>query len=205
MDPFAGTVMEPHLASLSDTYAQALLDNVPENDRAENVAGELDAVVGLLDGVDDFEMLLTQAMLSRHQRNELVGRIFSGRVSEPVEAFLGVLSDRDRMVLVRPAAARFNKLLNDRKGLLEVHVTTALPLDDSRRPGIVAAISEALGGEVVLIEHVAPDILGGLQVRIGDRVFDASVSVALEKFSKRLARRIALASVHPSAGEDTPR
>jgi len=205
MDYLADSVMEPHLARLTDTYARALLDNVPADDRADEIAGELDAVVALLDEVDDFETLLTRAVLSKSHRSELVRRIFSGRVSEPLDAFLEVLSDRDRLVLLRPSAARFHKLLNDRKGLLEVHVTTVSPLDDSQRPGVVESISEALGSEVVLIEHLDPDILGGLQVRIGDRVFDASVSVSLQKLARRLTRKIALASLRPPAGGEMPR
>jgi len=200
MDHLADSVMEPHLARLTDTYAQALLDNVPSDDRADEVAAELDGIVALLDEVEDFETLLTRAALSKSQRGELVGRIFSSRVSEPIEAFLGVLGNRDRLVLLRPSAARFHKLLNDRKGLLEVHVTTAAPLDDSQRPRVAAGISEALGSEVILIEHVDPEIIGGMQVRIGDRVFDGSVSDSLQKLSKQLAREITLASVRVRPG-----
>jgi F-type H+-transporting ATPase subunit delta len=196
--------MQPRLATLANTYAQALLDNVPDNERADEIADELDAIVRLLDDIEGFDALLTRAMLTRTQRDELVERVFSGRVSEPVEAFVTVLGRRNRLDVIRGAAARFRQLLNTRKGLLEVHATTSEPLDEKRRAEIAGMISEQLGSEVILIDHVDPDMLGGVVVRVGDRVFNASLSTSIEKLSNRLARRIALAAMPSTLKEDTP-
>ena len=198
------TVMLPRPAALADTYARGLLDNAPDNDRAEEIAAELDAVVKLLDGIEGFEMLLTRAMLTRTQRDGLVARVFSGRVSEQTEAFMTVLGRRNRLSILRPAAGRFRKLLNNRKGLLEVHVTTAAPLEAKRHTEIAEMISEQLGSEVILIDHIDPEMLGGVMVRVGDRVFNASLAMSIEKLSNRLASRIALAAAPSTLREDTP-
>ena len=197
------TVMLPRMAGLANTYAQALLDNVPDNDRAEEIAAELDAIVKLLDKIEGFETLLTRAMLTRTQRDELVERVFSGRLSEKTEAFVTVLGRRNRLSIIRPAAGRFRKLLNDRKGLLEVHVTTAAPLEARRYAEIAEMMSELLGGKILLIDRVDPDMLGGVKVRVGDRVFNASLATSIEKLSNRLARRIALAAIPSTLREDT--
>ena len=197
------TVMLPRMAGLANTYAQALLDNVPDNDRAEEIAAELDAIVQLLDEIEGFDALLTRAMLTRTQRDGLVARVFSGRVSEPAEAFVTVLGRRNRLSIIRPAAGRFRKLLNDRKGLLEVHVTTAAPLEARRYAEIAEMMSELLGGKILLIDRVDPDMLGGVKVRVGDRVFNASLATSIEKLSNRLARRIALAAIPSTLREDT--
>ena len=197
------TVMLPRMAGLANTYARALLDNVPDNDRAEEIAAELDAIVQLLDEIEGFDALLTRAMLTRTQRDGLVARVFSGRVSEPAEAFVTVLGRRNRLSIIRPAAGRFRKLLNDRKGLLEVHVTTAAPLEARRYAEIAEMMSELLGGKILLIDRVDPDMLGGVKVRVGDRVFNASLATSIEKLSNRLARRIALAAIPSTLREDT--
>ena len=200
----ADTVMQPRLAALANTYAQALLDNVPDNERAEELAGELDEIVRLLDGIEGFDALLTRAMLTRTQRDELVQRVFAGRVSEPVEAFVTVLGRRNRLEVIRPAAMKFRQLLNIRKGLLEVHATTSAPLDEKRRAEIAEMISGQLGSEIILIAHVDEDMLGGIVIRVGDRVFNASLAASIEKLSNRLARRIALAAMPSTLREDTP-
>jgi F-type H+-transporting ATPase subunit delta len=198
------TVMQPHLLALAGTYAQALLDNVPDNARAEEIADELDAVVRLLDEIDGFDTLLTRAMLTRTQRDDLVERIFSEHVSEPIEAFIGVLGRRDRLELLRPSAVKFRNLLNVRKGLLEVHATTSEPLNEDRQLEITKMISEQLGSEVILVQHVDPDMLGGIVIRVGDRVFNASLAASIKKLSNRLARRIALAAMPSTLKEDMP-
>ena len=197
------TVMQPRLAALAGTYAQGLLDNVPDSDRAEEIAGELDAIILLLDEIEGFEALLTRAMLTRTQRDSLVERIFSGRVSDLAEAFITVLSRRNRLSVIRPAAGQFRKLLNIRKGLLEVHATTKAPLDAERHAEITEMLSEQLGCEVILIDHVDPEMLGGIVVRVGDRVYNASLASSIDKLSNRLARRIALAAMPSTLREDT--
>ena len=198
------TVMQPRMAGLANTYAQALLDNAPDNQQADELADELDAIVKLLDDIEGFDALLTRAMLSRIQRDELVERVFSGRVSELAEAFLTILARRDRLEVLRPAARKFRNLLNIRKGLLEVHATTAEPLDPARHAEIAKMISEQLGSDIILIDHVDPEMLGGVVIRVGDRVFNASLSSSIEKLSNRLARRIALAAMPSSLKEDMP-
>ena len=198
------TVMQPRLAGLADTYAQALLDNAPDSTRAEELAEELDAIVQLLDECEEFDTLLTRAMLNKEQREGIVDRVFTGRVSELTEAFVTVLARRDRLEVFRPSAAMFRTLLNIRNGLLEVHATTATPLDPQRHAEIAKMISEQLDSEIILIDHVDPEMLGGVVIRVGDRVFDASLSASIEKLSNRLARRIALAAMPSTLKEDMP-
>jgi F-type H+-transporting ATPase subunit delta len=198
------TVMQPRMAGLANTYAQALLDNAPDNQQADELADELDAIVKLLDDIEGFDALLTRAMLSRIQRDELVERVFSGHVSELAEAFVTILARRDRLEVFRPAARKFRNLLNIRKGLLEVHATTAEPLDPARHAEIAEMISKQLGSDIILIDHVDPEMLGGVVIRVGDRVFNASLASSIEKLSNRLARRIALAAMPSTLKEDVP-
>jgi len=143
-------------------------------------------------------------MLSRTQRDELVERVFAGRVSELAEAFVTILGRRDRLEVLRPAAVKFRNLLNIRKGLLEVHATTADPLDPQRLAEIAKMMSEQLGSDIILIDHVDPDMIGGIVIRVGDRVFNASLASSIKKLSNRLARRIALAAMPSTLKEDTP-
>jgi F-type H+-transporting ATPase subunit delta len=196
--------MQPRLAALANTYAQALLDNVPDNEEAGEIASELDAIVQLLDDIEDFDTLLTRALLTRTQRDELVARVFAGRVSDPVEAFITILGRRDRLSILRGATVKYKQLLNIRKGLLEVHATTASPLDENRHAELARMISEELDSDIILIDHVDPDMLGGVVIRVGDRVFNASLSRSIEKLSNRLARRIALAAMPSNLKEVMP-
>ena len=183
-------VMAPTQLAAAAVYAEALLDQIKDDAHAQDIARELESLVGLLDANPGAEELLTAALLSVRERCELILRIFHGRVSELMEAFMAVLARRDRLKLFRPAARQFQKLLDRRQGKVEVTLTTAIELNADQRRGAVEALRKALGAEPVLTTRVDPDLLGGATVRTGDRVYDASVAAQLKRLSQNLSRRI---------------
>ncbi|HAU37019.1 MAG TPA: hypothetical protein DCX07_04810, partial [Phycisphaerales bacterium] len=76
-----------------------------------------------------------------------------------------------------------------REGKVEVFVTTASPLDESDRAQVVAALREALQAEPIVRARVDENVLGGLVVRVGDRVFDASLATQLRRLKKAIVSR----------------
>lgn len=184
------SVMEPHQRNLAGVYAQALLELLPEDDRAEDIYAELEAVAGLGDEMEQLQDLLSGAIRRDSQRVELVERIFHGRVEEPIEALLSVMARNGRVQLLRGVARRFRELLNERERKVEVEVTTAVALDEATKRDLSNALRDVLGADPILITQVDERVLGGTVVRIGDRVIDDSVSGALNKIKKTIATRI---------------
>ena len=90
---------------------------------------------------------------------------------------------------MRAIARRFRELLSARQGRVEVLVTTAVPLDEQQRDRIVEALRGALGIEPLLRTSVDANALGGMIVRIGDRVYDASVATELERLRQSLTAK----------------
>jgi F-type H+-transporting ATPase subunit delta len=179
--------MEPIAYRLADVYAEAMLQVTEDNERAEGVYQELLAVLGLLDDLSGFEDFLTMARLSRQDRQAAMGRIFAGRVSQPVEGLLGVMGRNGRAGLLRPMVRRFRELLNQREGKVEVSVTTAVPVEEAARRDLVQTLRDVLGAEPLLQTTVDGEILGGMIVRIGDKVYDASVAADLMRLGKAMA------------------
>ncbi len=184
------SVMDPGQMNLAGVYAQALLELVPEDDRAEDIYAELEAVAGLGDEMEQLQDLLGAALRRDSQRVELVERIFHGRVEEPIEALLSVMARNGRVELLRGVVRRFRELLNERERRIEVEVTTAVALDEATKRDLTNALRDALGADPILITRVDASVLGGTVVRIGDRVIDDSLAGALNKIKKTLATRI---------------
>jgi len=182
----AQSVMDPTGLAMAGIYAQALLEIVPDNADAERVAGELAAIASLADEAEGLRGLLAQGILTEATQSQLVVRIFAGRVSPEVEAFLAVLVRKGRGNLLASIAVVFRKLLNRRQGKVEVAVTTAVELTDDQRQNLSSAIASVLGAEPLLEVRVDKDILGGLVVRVGDDVFDASLAAELKRMKRRL-------------------
>ena len=195
------SVMGPAGERLADAYAKALLGHLPSDREAAEVGDELDALVRLLDEVEGFEELLASALLSQKQRCELVQRVFHDRVSEPVEGLLGVMAEGGRLGLLRAVRRAFHSELHRRQGKPEVVVATAVALTDPQRRRITAALAAALGAEPVVTWQVEEDLLGGMVVRVGDELHDASVRSELRKIEQRLAAEIELPATAPSDEE----
>ena len=186
------SVMDPVSESLAGAYADALLGHVPGDVEAAEALGELDALVALLDETDGFEGLLTSAVLSHAERCDLVQRIFHGRLSEPVEGLLNVMARAGRLGLLRTLRRVFRSALYRRQGKRELTVTTAVPLDDEQRRHAERELGEAFGCEPVVTFDVDGELIGGMAVRVGDRLYDASVRADLGALAGRLREEIRL-------------
>jgi len=184
------SVMDPATVSVADVYAEALLGVLDDDARAEQVGEELAQLVGLLDGLEGAADLLVGALLSAAQRRQLIQRVFAGRVSETVEAMLDVLARRGRVGLLWAISQQYRHRLNARRGKVEVTVTTASALDDEQRQRVTDAIAQAIEAEPVLTTKVDPSLLGGMRLRVGDRLFDASVATDLKRLREAMADRI---------------
>ena len=181
------SVLDPTELLLGKLYAQALLDSLPEDQDALEIADELEALAGVLEQVREAKDLLAGTMMNAEQRTAVVRRIFAGRVSEKLEAFLMVLDRHGRMGILRTAARSFRKLLNLREGKIDVTLTTVVELDESQKAAVRDELSSMLGGQAVLRTRLDEDLLGGAVLRIGDRVYDASIRSQLARMRERLA------------------
>lgn len=182
-------VMSPDAQVLAATYAQGLLDHLPDNARAQQAADELADLVTLLGEIDQADELLTMP-LSVTDRCGLVERIFSGRLSEPTYALLGVMARRGRIALLGAVSRALVGLLDARRGKIEVTVTTALELTDSQRRRVLGDLERTFNAAPVLTTRIDPSILGGVMVQVGDVVYDASMASGLARFAGELTDRV---------------
>lgn len=183
------TVMDPADLSVGELYAQALLELLPEDSAAEEIAAELEGIMKIWQEVPDAQILLTGALLNEKERSNLIHRVFSGRVSEKVEALLAALDRHGRISRLRSVVLCFRKLLNKRQGKIEVTLTTAMPLDAAHYAAIESELTSSLGAKPLLQAQVDEKLLGGAVVRIGDRVMDASILSQLQRIRQLIAAR----------------
>ena len=143
------TVTDPEATAIAGEYARGLLDLLESDEKAEALAGELQALTGMLGEIDGFDWLLAEAPLSRKERVEMIQRVISGRGSELLEALLVVMGRNGRLGLVRAVGSRFREVLDEREGKVKVNVTTAVALNADSRRAFVEAIRRVLGAEPV--------------------------------------------------------
>jgi F-type H+-transporting ATPase subunit delta len=159
--------------------------------RAED--GLLEELRSLVEGVFEaeprLEIMLASPAVGRDRKAALLQAAFAGRASETFLNFLNVLNDHDRLDLLRSVHKEYERLLDRRKRRVHVQVRTAVPLPQDQRDRLAATVSDLLKVEPILEEQVDPSLLGGIVVRVGNWMFDASVRNTLQDIRHQLITR----------------
>jgi len=176
---------------LAGIYAQALFEAASTKGDLDESLAELRAISGLVPGsVNPFQALIDNPLATRDVIKGVIDRAFGGNNStESVLYFLHVLNDHERLVLLIPIIRTFERLVDQRKGRVAVHVRTATDLDHGARSALEQTLRDALGKEPVLHCAVDPELIGGMIVRVGDRVWDGSLSWQIRRLQDQLMER----------------
>jgi F-type H+-transporting ATPase subunit delta len=175
------------MEEIAEVYARALFEAARDNDVLDRVHDELGEFADALDESRELQVFLFSPYFSSDEKKDGVRRIVSD-ADERLLNFLELLAERHRM----PALFRIRRILDrlwaEENKLLPVTVTSAVELDESLVEDIGKSIEDQTGRRVELSSKVDPDVLGGLQVRVGNMVLDATVRNRLEQLRKQVAR-----------------
>jgi len=120
------------------------------------------------------------------QRREVLDRLIGGRVTSPVANLVRLLAARGRLDALPAVGMEYERLLNRQRGILEAMVTSAVPLSTEETAALRARVQAMTGSAIDLQSIVDPSLIGGLTVRVGDRLIDASVRGRLERLRTQL-------------------
>jgi len=174
---------------VAQTYAESLWDLAVEADVVDEVAGELTDLVGLLDDQPQLRAMLESPAIKADRRRQTIASIFQGKVSSLTYRFLQVLNVKSRLDHLSGIQIAFDQRLKAERGEVDVDVYTAQPLSDSQKAAVTAKVSASIGRKAVLSAHLDESMLGGLKLRIGDKLIDGSVATQLNKMKRRMIAR----------------
>ena len=172
-------------------YARSMLELANERGQTDDVGREMAAIREITDQNPTFAAFLADPGIGAGERTATLNKVFRDRVSPLVMNFLGVLNNKGRLRLLGPISEAFGDLLEEQQGKVEVDVTVAQRLSPDQLEQVRRRVSEALGKDAVVHQYVDENIIGGLVLRVEDRLIDASVKNQLEAMRARLlaARR----------------
>jgi F-type H+-transporting ATPase subunit delta len=166
-------------------YAEAAFEVAQRDDTVADWRRELDAAAAICADEAVVHALANPAV-PLEQRWAAAQKIFGTVASQPVLNLVGLMLRRGRIDQLPRIAAEFRRLDNGRQGIVPAHVTSAAPLTDQETRAVVARMEQLTGGRVELDVAVDPSLLGGLVVRVGDRLIDGSVRGRLERLRNQL-------------------
>jgi F-type H+-transporting ATPase subunit delta len=178
------------MEEIADVYARALFEAAKENDVLDRVHDELGQFAEALDRERELQVFLFSPYFSSDEKKNGVARIVTDADERTVN-FLELLAERHRMPALFRIRRVFDSMWAEENRLLPVIVTAAVELDEELVREIGDRIAEQTGRRVDLSSEVDPNVLGGLQVRVGNMVLDATVRNRLEQLRKQVVRAAA--------------
>jgi len=175
------------MEAIAEVYARSLFEVAKEHDVLDRVHDELGQFAGALSENRDLQVFLFSPYFSTKEKVEGLDKAVSG-ADETTINFLKLLIEKHRTPVIFRVRAEFDRLWEQENKLLPVQVTSAVPLDDATVRHIGDRIAAQTNRKVDLSSNVDPDILGGIVVRVGNSVLDASIRNRLENFRKQVAR-----------------
>jgi F-type H+-transporting ATPase subunit delta len=175
------------MEEIASVYARSLFEVAQEQDKLDKVRDELGEFADALNESRELQVFLFSPYFSTKEKSEGLDKAVSG-ADETVLNFLRLLIEKHRMPVLFRVRAEFDRLWEEENRLLPVTVTSAVELSEATVKQIGDRIAEQTDRKVDLQSRVDPDILGGIVVRVGNSVLDASIRNRLENFRKQVAR-----------------
>jgi F-type H+-transporting ATPase subunit delta len=175
---------------IARVYAEALMASAAKENAVQAVGEELDdlthSIIGKHPHLREF---FGSPVIHRHKKTPVLSAGLEGNVSKLLRNFLLTLNNNGRLGLVRQIREAYESMLDRSAGRVRVKVKTAVPLGDEQQAALKKTLADALKREPILNLSVDPDLLGGVVVRIGDRVIDTSVRTRIQTLRAQLLER----------------
>jgi F-type H+-transporting ATPase subunit delta len=178
-----------HTDSIERVYAQALLELARTEGRIDEVRDELNAIAGLLDSEPGLAKLIDSRVLRSESLAQSLKHLFAGKVSDVLYRFLQVLNAKGRLSSLPGVIRAFGQLVEAEHGVVEVQAFVAAELGEQQASLVASNIGKVLGKRVVLKQHVDPSLIGGLKLRVGDRLIDGSAATQLKILKERITEQ----------------
>lgn len=174
--------------SVARRYASALYQEAEAAGSLERVDDDMLAVRESLEASRELDSLFRSPVISSEKKGAVVKQLFEGRVDPLVVRFLQLLIQKQRENIVPAMIRAYNDLRDERQGVVEARVKTAMPLGDAEEASLKQALEARTGKTVRLQTEVDERLVGGVVVRIGDMVLDGSARHQLQQLRERLAQ-----------------
>ena len=167
-------------ASLAGRYATALFGLARDEQQIDAVTRSLDSLQAALADSTDFAALVSSPLVSRSDAAKAIAALVPALGLDPITAkFIGVLAQNGRLSELRNVIRMVRMLALGHRGETTAEVTSAHPLNDQQVAELKSKLRTRVGREVTINAAVDPTLLGGLVVRLGSQMIDASIRTKL--------------------------
>lgn len=170
-------------------YAGALIEAAEENGVSEEVLNDFGEVIKIIDENTGFMPILLNPQVEASCKRELLRSVFGGKISNILLNFLMLLIDKGRTRFLHGMYEEFIRLYNERKNVLNMEITTAVPLDEVQINRIKQKyVAQYKKSSARVFVNIDKSLIGGIRIKIEDRVIDSSIKARINSMKEMMLR-----------------
>lgn len=174
---------------ISKTYGDALFELAIEEDKIDALLGEIEQLRHVLSENEDFGRLMNHPKVIKEEKIQVARNVFEGRMSDELLGFLAIIISKDRYRDIDAILDYFIAEVKKYKGIGVATVTTAVPLREEQCRKIEQKLLDTTSYTTMEMNYTLDkSLIGGMVIRIGDRVVDSSINTKLNELQKELLK-----------------
>jgi len=185
-EPGVQSTSELKTDNVGRVYAEALLELAVERGVMDELALEVQSILPIVAVGGELHRMLTNPAIGDSERGKIVRRVFEGKVSDLLYKMMRVMGDKRRLGSLPQMAAGYLLAVAEKRGQIDVQAFVATELDADTARRVAEQIGQALGKQVTLTQKIDPTLIGGLKIKVGDRLIDASVASQLRNMKQKM-------------------
>jgi F-type H+-transporting ATPase subunit delta len=175
------------MEELARVYGRSLFEVAAEQDKLDVLREQLGQFADALDHSNELRVFFFSPYFSSSEKQDALGGLLQG-ADEQLVNFLKLLIENHRMPVIFRVRREYDRLWEQENKLLAVEITSAIELDSATTEHLGERIGERAGRKVKLTARVNPEILGGIVLRVGNSILDASIRNRLEQLRRQVAQ-----------------
>lgn len=164
-------------------YALALLEVAEEKNLIQSFLNDFEIIEKALNEVKELDLAITSPLIQADKKAAILKNIFQDKVSEEISGFLHLISKKGRANALKEIIEAFKVLLDEKNGIVEVDVKSAVELDKIQSDALKQKLDRYTSKNTRIRLSVDKELIGGLTVKIGDTVLDSSIKHQLAQLS----------------------
>lgn len=174
---------------VSKTYGEALFELAVEEGKEDEFLAEIVALREILNANPDFGKLMNHPKILKEEKLEVLSQVFKGRISDELRGFLHLIVSKDRYGEIEDILDYFVDEVKRLKGIGIAYVTTAIQLTEAKKKEIESKLLSTTSFQKMEMHFsVDESLIGGMVIRIGDRVVDSSIQTSLLEMRRQLLK-----------------
>lgn len=172
---------------VTDPYAEALMSIAQDSNSVDQIANDVEFILSTMKESEDLRALIGNPLIKGESKKAVLRQVTEGRVQGIFYNFLMLLVDRRRIFLLEAVCEKFQAMVRDLRNTVLAEVTSTIDLNEAQQEAVKQKVQQMTNASSVELEmKIDPDLLGGVVIKIGSKVLDASIRGQLRRINASL-------------------